>query len=430
MPYSIVPNKDNLPDLPEVLQKEASIYTDRLKKRLDAEDFAKLCEQKDLNYVLGMSDFIAKTLIQFPKPCLELIAKGAIESDSFSLNREDAVKAAIVSGVSDIELKKRLRILRRSSMVPIAWRDLTGRADIEEIFTSLSNLAEAIVLQTVRVVRASLSNVFGNAFDKDGKEMPLLIFGMGKLGGGELNFSSDLDLIFSYPYDGQTVGGSRVISHQEFFAKIVQRVSNLLSDTTVDGFCYRVDLRLRPFGDAGPLVHSFDALSVYYETQGRTWERYALVKAKLLGTKDDWGDYGGELIEMLRPFVYRRYLDFGAIESLRKLKHMIEAEVRRRNLNGNFKLGSGGIREVEFIAQVFELMRGGRIPELSERSLRVTLRKLDKLQLLPSDVCKRLDENYIYVKPSDSSVTPYYFQYQNGQKVLYVGTIGPLYKSN
>ena len=398
MPYSIVPNKDNLPDLPEVLQKEASIYTDRLKKRLDAEDFAKLCEQKDLNYVLGMSDFIAKTLIQFPKPCLELISKGAIESDSFSLNREEAVKAAIVSGVSDIELKKRLRILRRSSMVPIAWRDLTGRADIEEIFTSLSNLAEAIVLQTVRVVRASLSNVFGNAFDKDGKEMPLLIFGMGKLGGGELNFSSDLDLIFSYPYDGQTVGGSRVISHQEFFAKIVQRVSNLLSDTTVDGFCYRVDLRLRPFGDAGPLVHSFDALSVYYETQGRTWERYALVKAKLLGTKDDWGDYGSELIEMLRPFVYRRYLDFGAIESLRKLKHMIEAEVRRRNLNGNFKLGSGGIREVEFIAQVFELMRGGRIPELSERSLRVTLRKLDKLQLLPSDVCKRLDENYIYLR--------------------------------
>ena len=206
MPYSIVPNKDNLPDLPEVLQKEASIYTERLKNRLEPDDFAKLCRQKDLNYVLGMSDFIAKTLIQFPKPCLELIEKGAIESETFSLNREEAVKAAIVPGLSDAELKKRLRILRRSSMVPIAWRDLTGRADIEEIFTSLSNLAEAIVLQTVRVVRASLATVFGNAFDKNGKEMPLLIFGMGKLGGGELNFSSDLDLIFSYPYDGQTVG--------------------------------------------------------------------------------------------------------------------------------------------------------------------------------------------------------------------------------
>ena len=404
MPYSIVPDPNNLPVLPEILQKVADNYLERLKNRIDPEDLAVLQNRKDLNYVLGMSDFIAKTLIQFSKPCVDLIKQGALDSATFSLDPKSAVESVIVPGLSDIDLKKRLRILRRSRMVAIAWRDLTGSADIEEIFAALSTLAEEIVLNTVKVVRKSLEPVFGNAYTKDGKEMPLLIFGMGKLGGGELNFSSDLDLIFSYPYDGETQGGSRKISHQEFFAKIVQRFSNLLSDTTVDGFCYRIDLRLRPFGDAGPLVHSFDALSVYYETQGRTWERYALVKAKLLGSEKDWGSFGSELIELLRPFVYRRYLDFGAIESLRKLKHMIEAEVRRRNLNGNFKLGAGGIREVEFIAQVFELMRGGRIPELSERSLRVTLAKLAKLQLLPAEVCQRLDENYVYLRRLENSI--------------------------
>ena len=240
--------------------------------------------------------------------------------------------------------------------------------------------------------------MFGEAYDEKGQVMPLLILGMGKLGGGELNFSSDIDLVCCYPYDGMTQGGARSISHQEYFSKIVQKLSNLLSDVTVDTFCYRIDLRLRPFGDAGPLVSSFDALSVYYETQGRTWERYALVKAKLLGDFRQWGSYGDELIELLRPFVYRRYLDYGAIESLRKLKHMIEAEVRRRQLNDNFKLGAGGIREIEFIAQVFELMRGGRIPELAERSLRKTLKFLGKLQLLPEDVCAMLDDYYIYLR--------------------------------
>lgn len=397
-PYDIFPNPEHLPQLPEELLRDGNNYYERLKQRASPEDMAEFERYPELMYVLSMSDFVAKTMIQYPAECAALFRQGAIDSSYFSLDASDVIAARIVAGLSDMELKKRLRVLRRVRMVIIAWRDLTGRSDIEEVFVSLSNLAEGIVERTVDVVRAGMQSVFGNAFDDKGAEMPLLILGMGKLGGGELNFSSDIDLLCCYPYDGQTQGGSRSISHQEYFTKVVQRLSNLLSETTADSFCYRIDLRLRPFGDAGPLVSSFDALSSYYETQGRTWERYALVKAKLIGDYHKWGSYGAELIELLRPFVYRRYLDYGAIESLRKIKHMIEAEVRRRNLVDNFKLGSGGIREIEFIAQVFELMRGGRIQELVERSLRKTLRNISKLQLLPEDVCQRLDECYIYLR--------------------------------
>lgn len=393
----IRPNPKNLPKLSGELLEEAQNFLKRLELR-DQEVFEQLSLRDDFIYVLGMSEFIAKTLIQYPKQCLELINQGFLESEVLSLDLKEAVLETIIPGLNDAELKKRLRILRRTRMVMIAWRDLTGRSDIEETFVALSNLAEEIVMRTIEVVREGLKPTFGDALDKEGKRMPLLVLGMGKLGGGELNFSSDIDLICAYPYDGQTQGGTRSLTHQEYFTKVVQRLGNLLSDNTADSFCYRTDLRLRPFGDAGPLVGSFDSLQVYYETQGRTWERYALVKAKLLGNYQDFGNYGPEFIEMLRPFVYRRYLDFGAIESLRKLKHMIEAEVRRRQLHDNFKLGSGGIRELEFIVQVFELMRGGRIAELQERNLRKTLRHLERFNLLPADVCSMLDANYLYLR--------------------------------
>lgn len=396
--FDIFPKPSKLRPLPDDILNDGKKYLERLEQRADEESLHVFHSRPELLYILSLSDFIAKTLIQYPKECAKLIAQGAIDDCYFSLDATDAINATIVDGLNDNELKKRLRVLRRTRMVIIAWRDLIGLSDIEETFVSLSNLAEGIVMTCINVIRNGLKRIYGDALTQDNKPMPLLVLGMGKLGGGELNFSSDIDLIMCYPYDGTTVGTTRQISHQEFFSKLVQRLANFLSDVTVDGFCYRLDLRLRPFGDAGALVSSFDALSNYYETQGRTWERYALVKAKLLGPYQQWHPYGEELIELLRPFVYRRYLDFGAIESLRKLKRMIEAEVQRRKLNDNFKLGKGGIREIEFIAQVFELMRGGRIPELAERSLRKTLVYLDKFMLLPSDVCKRLDASYIYLR--------------------------------
>lgn len=398
MKFNIIPSPKNYDSLPEILKKEAENQYARLKDKLSYEEFYLFDKRPDFKFVLALSDFIANTIFSYPKECASLLASGALDSAHFSDSHNSAIEEYITEKLSEFELKKRLRVIRRTRAMVIAWRDLTGAASIDEVFSSLSVLAEEIVLRTLKVTRLQLNNAYGDAVGEDGKPLPLLTLGMGKLGGEELNFSSDLDLIFAYPYDGETVGKSRSLTHKEFFTRIVQRSANMLSDKTVDTFCYRIDLRLRPFGDAGTLVNSFDALQIYYETQGRTWERYALVKAKLLGTESDYGDYGKELISLLKPFVYRRYLDYGAVQSLRKLKHMIESEVRRRSLNNNFKLGQGGIREVEFIAQVFELMRGGRFEELRERSLRKTLKNIRALELLPDEICTLLDDCYVYLR--------------------------------
>lgn len=398
MKFNIIPSPKNYDALPDVLKKEAENQYARLKDKLSYEEFYLFDSRADFKFVLALSDFIANTIFSYPKECAALVASGALDSAHFADSHKSAIEEFITEKLSEFDLKKRLRVIRRTRAMVIAWRDLTGVASIDEVFSSLSILAEVIVLRTLKVTRLQLNNAYGDALSDDGTPMPLLTLGMGKLGGGELNFSSDLDLIFAYPYDGETKGKPRSLTHKEFFTRIVQRTANMLSDKTVDTFCYRIDLRLRPFGDAGTLVNSFDALQIYYETQGRTWERYALVKAKLLGTNEDYGDYGDELISLLKPFVYRRYLDYGAVQSLRKLKHMIESEVRRRSLNNNFKLGQGGIREVEFIAQVFELMRGGRFEELRERSLRKTLKNIRALDLLPDNICTLLDDCYVYLR--------------------------------
>ena len=187
---------------------------------------------------------------------------------------------------------------------------------------------------------------------------------MGKLGAHELNLSSDIDLIFGYPEGGETEGAKRALDNQEFFIRLGQKLIKALDAITVDGFAFRVDMRLRPYGSSGALVLSFNALEQYYQDQGRDWERYAMIKARVVG-----GDQqaGAQLLKMLRPFVYRRYLDFSAIEALRSMKQLIQQEVRRKGMTENVKLGSGGIREVEFIAQAFQLIHGGRDLSLQQR---------------------------------------------------------------
>lgn len=224
----------------------------------------------------------------------------------------------------------------------------------------------------------------------------MLILGMGKLGGGELNFSSDIDLIFTYPENGETVGGRRSLANAQFFTRLGQRLIKALDQVTFDGFCYRVDMRLRPFGDSGPLVMSYAALEDYYQEQGRDWERYAMIKARVMG-KESFSQYQG-LRQMLRPFVFRRYIDFSAIQSLRRMKAMIGSEVRRRGLTNNIKLGRGGIREVEFIAQSFQLIRGGREPSLRGRGLLPTLAAIKELDLLPPADVDTLTAGYCHLR--------------------------------
>lgn len=392
---SCVKTKDQLPEL---LKKEYENQYERIKGRLTEQQLSVFDKRDDFPFVLAMSDFIANTIFSYPNECTLLVENGALDAPSVVTDLKEFTDEYLNEKLPEFELKKRLRIVRRTRAMVIAWRELCGYSKLEDVFSDLSYMASTLVLKTLSIVRAQIVAVFGDALCSDGTPMPLLTLGMGKLGGGELNFSSDLDLIFAYPYEGETQGKIRSLTHREFFTRIVQQSANLLSDKTVDTFAYRIDLRLRPFGDAGAMVNSFDALQVYYETQGRTWERYALVKAKLLGDDSVNGPYAQELINLLRPFVFRRYLDYGAVQSLRKLKHMIESEVRRRNLKDNFKLGSGGIREIEFIAQVFELMRGGRFAELRERSLIKTLDAISALELLPEEVTHNLKNAYAFLR--------------------------------
>jgi glutamate-ammonia-ligase adenylyltransferase len=229
----------------------------------------------------------------------------------------------------------------------------------------------------------------------------LVVLGMGKLGARELNLSSDIDLIFAFPSTGEVSGGPRALGNEQFFTRLCQRLVKALDAQTVDGFVFRVDTRLRPFGAAGPLAMSFDAMEAYYQYQAREWERYAMTKARAVA-----GEPGpiAELMAMLRPFVYRRYLDFGAIDSLRNLKAIIDRELKRKGMDDNIKLGPGGIREIEFIGQSFQLIRGGRDPELQIRPIQPVLALLGAKGLLEAGAVDELTAAYRFLRLVENRV--------------------------
>ncbi|MGM3174693.1 bifunctional [glutamate--ammonia ligase]-adenylyl-L-tyrosine phosphorylase/[glutamate--ammonia-ligase] adenylyltransferase [Dickeya lacustris] len=306
----------------------------------------------------------------------------------------------LAQALSDVHdepsLMQALRVFRRRLLVRIACGQWLRLSTTEQTLQQLSTLAESLIVAARQWLYDQCCREWGTPCNAAGEPQPLLILGMGKLGGGELNFSSDIDLIFAYPENGHTHGGRRELDNAQFFTRLGQRLIKVLDQPTVDGFVYRVDMRLRPFGDSGPLVMSFAALEDYYQEQGRDWERYAMVKARLMGGDDD--HYSQELIRMLRPFVFRRYIDFSVIQSLRNMKSMIAREVRRRDLRNNIKLGAGGIREVEFITQVFQLIRGGREPLLQGRSLLPTLNQVGALGLLSATQVEALHEAYLFLR--------------------------------
>ena len=284
-----------------------------------------------------------------------------------------------------------LRKLRQAVMMRLIVRDLGGQASLDEVVRTMSDLARFCLQTALPVACASLQQHGQPIGDESGSEQALIVIGMGKLGGNELNVSSDIDLIFVYPEDGQT-NGARPISNHEFFCQVGKRLIALIHDITPEGQVFRVDMRLRPYGDAGPLAVSFNALENYLLTQGREWERYAWIKARPLT-----GD-GEALAQFVRPFVYRKYLDYGAYGAMRDLSSQIQREVRRRDLAGNIKLGQGGIREIEFIAQVFQLIRGGREKSLQLRGTRETLQRLKSLRLLEPEAVDTLDAAYVFLR--------------------------------
>lgn len=322
---------------------------------------------------LAMSDFISDALISHPAWLQELAAQPPRPGEWRDYAGLLASRLAAVD--DETALMRELRLFRRRTLVRIGWAQILGLCDTCETLTQLSQLAETLIIAARDWLWQACCREWGTPCGADGTPQPLLILDMGKLGGGELNFSSDIDLIFAYPENGFTRGRRRGLDNAQFFTRLGQRVIKALDQPTVDGFVYRVDMRLRPFGDSGPLVLSFVALEDYYQEQGRDWERYAMIKARLMGGDGD--RYSQELRSMLRPFIFRRYIDFSVIQSLRNMKQMIAREVRRRGLKDNIKLGAGGIREIEFIAQVFQLIRGGREPRLGEAYL--YLRRLENL---------------------------------------------------
>jgi glutamate-ammonia-ligase adenylyltransferase len=272
-------------------------------------------------------------------------------------------------------VKGRLRQFRNRWLLHILWRDICCAASLSETLRALSDLADHSLAACTDYVTRIMQKRFGKLRDASGIEIPLVIVAMGKLGGRELNFSSDVDLIFLYVDEGET-DGRRPLSAHEYFTRLTRQIIALLDEITADGFVFRVDTRLRPFGDSGPPVVSFAALESYLAQHGRSWERYAYIKARITGppvSEAIAADLTGNLIE---PFVYRRYLDFGVFESLRDMKALIAAEVRKKELASNIKLGPGGIREIEFIVQSLQLVRGGGDRTLRSQELQSVLPRL------------------------------------------------------
>jgi glutamate-ammonia-ligase adenylyltransferase len=292
------------------------------------------------------------------------------------------------------EVMRQLRTWRRREMVRTAWRDLSGWSSPQETLADLSALADSQIAAAHAAAQGPLIERYGVPRSAAGAAQALLVLGMGKLGGAELNFSSDIDLIFLFPESGET-DGRRSVSNDEFFTRLARQIIRLLDAVTVDGFVYRVDTRLRPFGDSGPLVASFASFENYLQQHGRDWERYAYVKARALTAPES---YEALFRDVVRPFVFRRYLDFGVFESLRDMKDLIARDVARRELNDNVKLGPGGIREVEFIVQVFQLLRGGNDQRLQSPSLLRVLPLLAGQKFLPAAIVEQLRSSYLYLR--------------------------------
>jgi glutamate-ammonia-ligase adenylyltransferase len=334
---------------------------------------------------ITLSDFILNSAQQAPDLVLALFVSKSVYLKT-TPDYANLINDLLIDCQTEEQLHRMLRRFRLEQMVNIAIADLVLNIDIDSSLERLSLLADALIQASLNWLTIFCQNKWGTPTDIKGETQQLLVYGMGKLGGKELNFSSDIDLIFIYPHSGETQGCRRSLDNQQFFTRLAQKLITSLHQHTADGFVYRVDMRLRPFGDSGPLVLTFSAMEDYYQEQGRDWERYAMLKDRVIPSlasalkksslKNSEHDFHQQLSTLLRPFVYRRYIDFSVIDSLRRMKSMISQEVRRKQLVNNIKLGAGGIREIEFIVQVFQLIRGGRVKELQQRSLLTVLPQL------------------------------------------------------
>ncbi len=341
----------------------------------------------DLRPVLAFSQYASRALTADPTLGAWLETAGA-RPFSWSEALPEVARA-----VDPDRLAPALRRLRRRAFLHTMVRDLAGSAPLEEVGAAMTRLAEVALEAAVDVHARALADNHGLPRSQDdGTALSLITVGMGKLGGGELNVSSDIDLVFIYPEDGDT-DGARPLSHRDWFERLGRRVIAALNDATADGYVFRVDMRLRPYGDSGPLAASFASLESYLVTQGRAWERYAWLKARSLT-----GDRHTELDALIAPFVFRKYLDYDAYEGLRDIHRQIREQGAQRDAMANIKLGEGGIREIEFIAQAIQIVRGGHEPSLRVRGTLPALAALAARGHLPGNAAAALRDAYVFLR--------------------------------
>lgn len=393
-----------LEKLPQAIQEQVLTKVEAYDEKIELLGL-NVPENKDffdsLPRVWACSLFVSENCVRSPALIHELVSSG----DLFAKER----RHEYVSYLDDLSIDSEktlmlvLRQFRCREMMRIAWRDLAGWSDLEETLSDLTELAEVCIQFTLDYLYKQACERRGIPTTEDGTPINIVILGMGKLGAWELNYSSDIDLIFAYAEDG-VLQDRKETTYGEFFTRICRSLVKVLDEITADGFVFRTDIRLRPFGDSGPIIMTFDGMESYYLTQAREWERYAMIKARQVA-----GDFdsGKQLSAMIRPFVYRRYLDYGAFEELRSLKIQITQELMRKDRMENVKLGPGGIREIEFIGQAFQLIRGGQETELQERSILKILKLLGEKELLPKEDATQLQSSYCFLRKVENHIQQY-----------------------
>ena len=389
------------PDRPAWMETCLGDAITRLKARIGEAGYVAITESaqsanqwRPFQALLACSEFFGEQVARQHEWLCQALADGSLlENRDWGAEDWDRALADLLAlGASEQESLAALRTFRQREMLRILWRDHAQLGDVEDAFEALSHLADCCIRAAVDLSATALEEKYGTPTGTEsGHAQPFVVLGMGKLGGNELNFSSDIDLIFAYPEAGHTQGGRQELDNQAYFIRLGQMAIRLLDAVTEDGFAFRVDMRLRPYGDSGALVGSYNALEVYYQEQGREWERYAMIKARpITGTPEAQES----LMSMLGSFVYRRYTDFSVIAALREMKSMMRAEVTRLGMDDDLKRGAGGIREIEFIAQSLQLIHGGRIPEVRSRSLLSTLTALQQAEVLSAEQARRLATHY------------------------------------
>ncbi len=364
---------------------------------------------EDLLKAWSRSDYIRESCLQIP----ELVSIWSMDNSALYRQQSDLyyfqkLAKELIAVDDEAGLMKVLREFRRQEMTRLMARDVLQLADLKETLADVSALADASVVVTLNHLYALLSEKYGRPMsrakdDRASEQQYMLVMAMGKHGARELNVSSDIDLIFAYPESGETDHASKPIDNQLFFTRLGQKLIHVLDHTNADGFVFRVDMRLRPYGDSGALALNFSSFEDYYYTQGREWERYAMIKARIVN-EHEHPKQSAKLMKLIRPFVYRKYADFSSIQALRDMKKLIMSEVHRKGGQQNIKLGKGGIREIEFIAQACQLIYGGRDVALQQTGLMSVYSLLKEKGYLPAEWVDHLLNSYTFLRNLEHAI--------------------------